>query len=141
MHKRYKHTNELYHYAISTRWKPKHIINQISFRLYFATSLPSLLLLLIFFLLRHILINVIELNVLVLLRDYLCLNFSCRVCSTTDKNQNRCARESPKSGQVRSLLDNSGTCCKNCQKGGPKNRYSTENLDSKNQKTNKFMRG
>lgn len=52
-----------------------------------------------------ILIDVIELYVLVLLGYYLCLNFSRSVSCATNKNENRCACESPKCSQVCDLFN------------------------------------
>lgn len=61
-------------------------------------------------------VNVIELYVLVFLGYDLCLNFSCSVCCTTNKNENRSACKSPKCSQVCSLLNHSRTSSQDCQK-------------------------
>lgn len=55
------------------------------------------------------LIDVIELYVLVLLGYYLCLNFSRSVSCATNKNENRCACESPKCSQVCDLFNHRRT--------------------------------
>lgn len=56
-----------------------------------------------------VLVNIIDLNVLILLRNYFCLNFSCGVCSTTNEDENWCSCESPKSSQVCCLFNHSRT--------------------------------
>lgn len=69
------------------------------------------------FLLWAVPFSVIKLYVLVLLGYYFCLNFSCSVCCTANKNENRCASKSPKCSQVCGLFNHGRTSSEDRQKG------------------------
>ncbi|POO03325.1 LOW QUALITY PROTEIN: hypothetical protein TorRG33x02_005300 [Trema orientale] len=62
------------------------------------------------------LVDVIKLNVLILLGNDLCLNFSCGIRCTTNKNENRCACESSERSQVSDLFNHCRSCSQYSQK-------------------------
>lgn len=66
-------------------------------------------------------VNVIKFYVLIFLGNYLCLDFPCCVCSTTNKDENRRACKPPKCCQVRGLFNQGRTSSQYCQKPRSKN--------------------
>ncbi|PON52944.1 hypothetical protein PanWU01x14_206270 [Parasponia andersonii] len=62
------------------------------------------------------LVDVIKLNVLILLGNDLCLNFSRGIRCTTNKNENRCACKSSECSQVSDLFNHCRSCSQDSQK-------------------------